>query len=284
MAVESYAQISTPPEFPPATTLIGLEPGQRYLPMSYDDLLASGVMNDMGLRGTMSTTDVTLNLVLVYGLEYEGPLVQVCMSNGERGTFTADIYAESLLLIASNQTGTTETRLSLADSFTNAWNSQLDSLLAGGPVSRVGGPGFTWRMFPTGYLYGDEYLQSDQTYVEIQQEILIDPGWYWSDYHAQITYWIELFVANGQVNAFVAAWYLLVDPGEKHTEITNLLKPQVSGAMTQLQSFFNSQLAKTAALNPTDVYLLPATQVKPLGTGPALVANTLDDVTVVVVS
>lgn len=284
MAIESYAQISTLPGWPPATMLVGLELGQRYLPITYEDLLSSGVMNDGGLRGIMGANDVTLNLVLVYGPEYEGPLTQLCMSNGERGTFRANIYALSALLIASNQSGTTEKRFSLVDLFTSQWNSTLDGLLQGTQVSRQGDPVFTWRMFPTGYLYGDEYLQSDQTYVEIQQEVLIDPGWYWSNYNAQITYWIELFVANGQVNAFVAAGYLLVDPGEKHDEITNLLLPEVKNAATRLQSLFNSELALTAALNPTDVYLLPAKQVKPLGTGPAFVANTLDDVTIVVVS
>jgi hypothetical protein len=293
MAIGAAAQLYSDPGMKGSSLLTGLAAGERYGLLNYGDLDSAGLLWSVR-SGTMDSSDSNLNVVLFDNEDFDGNFLQLSIGREDHDATFEDSGNNtwSVLLIASNQAGTTETRASFVNLFRSKWDSLLDKLLQGTQLSREGEPTLTWRMFPVyppseGYQYyqnGDQFLSSDLTYLHIQQELLVTLPWYWSNYNALVDYYIQLFVAGNQVQASVAAWYLTVDPGAKSSKIWNLLAPQVQSGMNALQSQLNNELAFTSALNPTDVYLLPGTQLTSLGAGPALVGNTFNDVTIVVVS
>jgi len=282
MSIAAAAQLYSEPGLNGTSLLAGLGAGQRYAIITQSDLASADLLNSVD-SGSLDTSNADLNLVLFGNADYSGPFAQMSMPHGDDGTFWASSSTQSALLIASNQSGTQEERLSFTSVFQSQWDSFLDHTLQGTQVSRVGEPLLTWRMFPNGDQPGDQYLNANQTYLHIQQELLITLPWYWPNYHAVMAYWVELSAQDGQLTAWVAAWYLDVDSGEKHSKIQNQLAPKVQDGMSSLQTQLSQQLAIAALLNPTDVYLLPGTQLSPIELGPAFIGNTDDDVTIVIV-
>jgi hypothetical protein len=290
MAIAAVVQIDSGPGQTGSSLTTGLGVGERYGLVTLGDLLSGGVFYSLR-SGRMDSSTSNLNLVLCDMQDFDGNFIQLSVGR-EDHTASFEVNgssAWSALVIASNQAGTTETRISFASFFRSKWDAFLDKRLNGTQLSREGEPTLTWRMFPVYpptlgdqyYQPGDQYLSSDQTYLHIQQELLVTLPWYWSNYNAVMDYYVELFVKDGQLQASVAAWYLSVDPGAKSTKIWNMVAPHIKSGMAALQSQLNTEIA---GIKASDVYLLPGTQLSSLGAGPALVGNTLNDVTIVVVS
>jgi hypothetical protein len=283
MALAAVVQLYSGPQQTGSSYLSGLGVGERYGLITHSELASAKLLNSVE-SGTLDTSDMNLNLILFDKGDYGGNFTQLSIGREEDGTFWTGGPSQSALVVASNNANTTETRLSFVALFQSKWDSFLDQTLQGTKASRDGEPILTWRMFPNGDQAGDQYLSSDQTYLHIQQELLITMPWYWSNYHAVMHYWIELYAQNSQLQAWIAAWYVSVDSGAKSGKIFNQLAPEVESGMSTLQTQLNQNLAITAALKPTDVYLLPGTQLTSIGDGPAYQGNTSNDVTIVIVS
>lgn len=283
MALAAVANLYSGPNRTGSSMFAGLGVGDRYSLITEGELSAARLLNSVE-SGTMSTGTSNLNLVLFDHGDFSGDFTQLSMSRDEAGTFWTGGPTHSALLIASNAQGTSEHRLSFEQLFRGKWDSFLDQQLAGKEVSREGEPTLSWRMFPNGDQAGDQYLSAGQTYLHIEQELHVHMPWYWPDYMARMEYWVELYAAKGQLQAWVAAWYVWVESGAKSGKIFDQLAPEVEAGMSALQTQLNKELALTALLDPTDVYLLPGTQLTSVETGPAYQGNTNNDVTIVVVS
>jgi hypothetical protein len=309
MAIAAEVELYTGPKQTGSSYVTGLAVGERYGLVTNLELAPPGLTSSLE-SGHMATGNSNLSLVLFndysfvpgptgeYSFIFMGGFCQLSLSSNERGTFSVNPEAwnpggvrgaDSALIISSNQAGTTETRISFVETFQSQWNSLLGQALQGTPITQAGPPVLTWCMFPgtPGAVLpmpSPTTLSPDQIYLQIWQEVLINMPWYWSNYHAQVFYFIQPYVNDGRLWVYGASWWITVDPGAKSGLIYNLMAPQVANGLSVLENKLNSALAATSSLNPTDVYLLPGKQLTPLGTGPAFVGNTADDVTIVIVS
>lgn len=262
-----------------ASMLFGLGAGNRYNNLTHDRLNAQGLLDSVA-SGTMICTSADLNLILFENSDYTGRFYQLSKSAGGQATFWHTGPAQSALLIASNNQGTSEHRLSFVNTFRTEWDSIVDQQLEGTSVTRDVEPLLTWRMFPV----GDQWLSEGQVYLRIHQPLHVHLPWYWPDYQGWMDYHIVLFVdGDGHLRAWVADWECNVDSGAKHDKILNQLAPQVSAGMQPLQDRVNAQLTATDALGPfTDVYYLPDEQITPIENA-GFGGDTGTDITIVVV-
>jgi hypothetical protein len=259
--------------------LVGLGTADRYAQITPAELSSHGMVDSVA-SGQLNCTAADLNLVFFSNGAYTGSFFQVSLSrsNGSE-TFWHTGPAQSALLIASNDAGANEHRVSFVDTFREKWDSFLDNLLQGKQVTRDVEPLLTWQMFPT----SDQWLTSSQTYLRIHQPLHVHMPWYWPDYQASADYNIVLYIdGDSHLRAWVADWECWVESGAKHDQVQNQLSPQVQAGMSALQDQMNQQLALTDLLGAIKaVFYLPGRQPNPIGST-TFGGNTSDDVTIII--
>jgi hypothetical protein len=257
--------------------LTGLGTDDRYAPVSNQELASQGLVNSVA-SATLACTQADLNLAIFPNSDYTGNFVQLSKAAGGEQDYWHSGPAQSAMLIASNNQGHSEDRVSFENLFRAEWDSFLDQKLSGTNVSREGDPLLTWQMFPQ----NDQWLSPGETYLRIHQPLHITMPWYWSDYSASVDYNVILYIdGSGLLNAWVADYEWWVEPGAKASKIGDQLGPEAQAGMSALQTAINSKLALADLAGPfSDVYLLPGWQPEPVGTT-AFFGNTSTDITIV---
>lgn len=258
----------------------GLCPQDRYLQIPNSVLSAQGLINSVA-SGEMHSALADLNLVLFSNSDYSGTVLQLSVPRVTSATFWHTGSVNSALLIASNNAGTRELRVSFVDQMRDKWKKMLDDQLQGSQVSRDVDPLLTWTMYPS----NNQWLSSTQTYLRIHQPLHVHMPWYWSDYQASMDYNIVLYI-NGDrhLRSWVADWEYWVEGGAKSDTIADRLRPKVQAGTATLEDQLNTQLAGLDALGEIKaVYLLPGRQLKPIGLN-VMSCKTTDDVTIVIQS
>jgi hypothetical protein len=263
-----------------SSTLFGLGVGDRYNYLTHDRLDSLGLLDSVA-SGSMVCKNADLNLIFFSNPDYTGSFFQLSKTKGGDATFWHAGPAQSALLIASNNQGTSEHRVGYVETFQSQWDMIVDQQLEGTSVSRDVEPLLTWRMFPT----DDQWLDSSQVYLRIHQPLHVHMPWYWPDYQASMDYHIVLFInGDGNLRAWVADWEYWVESGAKSHKIGDQLGPQVEAGMQPLEDNVNAKLEVTDALGQLkDVYYLPGNQIAPIENA-GFGGNTSQDVTIVVVS
>ena len=277
MSLLALATLWSGPNQTGSVMAFGLGVGDRYNHVTHDQLSSHGLLDSVA-SGTLSCNKADLNLILFDKSGYAGGFWQVTSVAGENAGYWHTGPARSVLLIASRNEASKETRLSFRGTFQKQWDTIVDEQLKGSPASRDGEPLLTWRMFPV----DNKWLSSTQAYLRIHQSLDIDVP-YWSDYNGWMDYHIVLYVdGGGHVRAWVAAWECNVDSGAKHDKIMDKLAPKVKAGMQPLQDAINANLVAFDGAGPfTDVYYLPGAQVTPVTD--TLYSHTHTDITIVVV-
>jgi hypothetical protein len=257
--------------------LTGLGTGDRYAPIGDGELASRGLVNSVA-SATLDCTQADINLAIFSNPDYTGSFVQLSKAAGGEQDYWHSGPAQSALLMASNNQGHSEDRVSFQDLFRAEWDNFLDQKLSGTNVSREGYPLLTWQMFPQ----NDRWLSPDDIYLRIHQPLHITMPWYWSDYSASVDYNVLLFVdGSGLLNAWVADYEWWVEPGAKAGKIGDQLDPEARAGMSALQTEINNKLALADLAGPfSDVYLLPGSQLEPVGTT-VFFGDTSTDVTIV---
>jgi hypothetical protein len=268
----------------PAETGNGLQspliPGDRYSAITNSILSSEHLLDSVASGSLVSNAPFDLNLILFQNGDYTGLFQQISLSSANPSeTYWHTGPVQSALLIASNNIGSKEKRISLVDAFRSKWDSFLDDKLKGTAVSRDVEPLLTWQMFPT----GNQWLNSSQTYLRIHQPLHVHLPWYWHDYQASMDYNIVLYITGDQhLRAWVADWECWVEGGAKNGKVHDQLNPQVEASMSALQDQMNQALALTDLLGPIKaVFYLPSKQLSPIGST-RLGGNTSDDITIAI--
>jgi hypothetical protein len=257
----------------------GLATSGRYAQITNADLTSHGMINSVA-SGSLNCSAADLNLVCFANADYTGGFFQISLSrNDGSATFWHTGSAQSALLIASNNAGVRENRVSFVDTFRSKWDSFLDGQLQGTKVTRDVEPVLTWQMFPA----NNKWLDPSQVYLRIHQPLHVHLPWYWPDYQASMDYNVVLFIdGDRHLRAWVADWECWVEGGAKNGQIHEQLNPQVAAGMSSLQDQMNQNLALTDLLGPVKaMFYLPGRQTSPIGTA-TLGGNTNDDVTIVI--
>jgi hypothetical protein len=225
----------------------------------------------------MVCTSDDLNLIFFDSPGYRGNFFQASKSAGGEQAFWHNGPAQSVLLIASSEGSI---RRSFRNDFQDAWDTNVDQLLQGQPVDRVGEPIFTWYMFPE----TDPWLSSNQTYLMIKQNVVVHIP-LWPDYQASFAYVLWLGVtADSLIRCSVRVTGYWVASGGKHDKVVGLIKPKVAQGAPMLENAVNAAFQqKTDPVGPwKEVYFLPGNQTTPVENA-GFSGNTTDDVTLVLV-
>lgn len=279
MSLLATAFIYNGPNQTGSSLLAGIGNGDRYgtIPNS---LLSSRGLLDAIASGNLNCSAADLNLVMFHNGDYTGQFFQISLAHAQGQTgFWHSGSVQSALLIASNNVGASEHRLSFVDIFRAEWDSFLDAQLAGSQVSRDVDPLLTWQMFPDNH----QWLDRNLTYLRIHQPLHVHMPWYWPDYQASVDYNVELYVTSDHhLRAWVADYEWWVESGAKSGQIGNKLDPQARAGMAALQDNLNQKLALTDLLGAVNaVYFLPDRQPNPIGTG-TFGGDTGHDITIVI--
>jgi hypothetical protein len=277
--------------------LVGIGAGDRYSLVSSLTLAGAGLFSNVNSVEIFTTDEADGNIILFQSLpglppvpglavlpEYSGAFLQMHAkkaAGGGTNWWNFGWQTSAALLVAGNRKGHKEARLSFSDFFLQTWNTFLDNTaLAGTAASREGDPTLTWEMFPVGI----DHLDPNGIYLKIVQPLHITISG-WSDYAAQLTYHISLFV-NGQHHLRVSGqrWAAWVEGGIKSQHIYDTLQPLVANGLTQLATQMNALITKNFDVllgTVTDVYYLPGHQPTDPATG-TMQGVTFSDVTIVV--
>jgi len=274
----------------------GVGKNERYHRVPGSELRSRGLYQEITSANLYSSSDADTTLLLfgpqspIFGapsLDYQGVYAQ--LTNQRSGNLqhfdltslipgVSNPLVSSLLVVATNRKK--EYRVSFRDAFLSTWNKMLDAKLSGTPAHRTVDPTLTWEMFPEGVSRISGYLDSNLTYLEIFQPlvILLD---FWPPYQASITYDLYLYLdGGGRLQGYVAGWSYWVEDGVKKSGIEQQLAPVVEvTAKDDLNKALAASLAKVP-LTFKDLYYLPGKQLEFATTG-AIIGNTTDDATIV---
>jgi hypothetical protein len=282
MSIMALAFLYSGPNETGTSLVSGLGSGDRYAQITNSLLSGQGLLDSVA-SGQLDCTEADLNLICFHNNDYTGQFFQLSLphSEGSSGFWHAG-QTQSALLIASNNVGVKENRVSFVDQFRTKWDNNVDGQLQGTQVTRDVEPLLTWQMFPT----NDQWLSSSQTYLRIHQPLHVHMPWYWSDYQASMDYNSVLYITgDSHLRAYVADWECWVEPGAKRGDVHSQLDPKVEAGMSTLRDQMNQQLAATDLLGPIKaVFYLPDKQLSPIGTGTlgTFGSNTSNDITIVV--
>ncbi|BBY65530.1 DCN1-like protein [Mycolicibacterium helvum] len=278
MSLLAAAWLDSGPNLTGSSLLTGIGTKDRYGQVTNTNLAANHLLNSVA-SGQMISHASDFNLILFSNGDYTGNFFQLSIAHDENATYWHTGAAQSALLIASNNTGIDEHRVSLHDELHDQWIDFLDKKLKGTAVSRDVDPLLTWQMFPT----NDQWLDRNQVYIRIHQPLHVHMPWYWPDYQASMDYNVVLFIdSNRHLRAWVADWECWVEGGAKNGQVHSQLDPQVAAGMQPLADQLNQRLALTDLLGPVKaVYYLPGRQASPVENS-AFGGNTADDVTICV--
>jgi hypothetical protein len=144
-------------------------------------------------------------------------------------------------------------------------------------------PDLEWTPFPKNNDGSPiKYLSQDHIYLRIHQTIEIDFTDFWSNYDAEITYWLHLHLNGGNVTGHVAKWSYWIEGGAFTSVIKQILEPNVKLSVFSLNDAINEALSELPP-NITGLYYLPGRQLKPVksGTWDFRLDDTSDDVTII---
>jgi len=281
MSLLAAAWLDSGPNQTGTSLLTGLGVNDRYGQVTVTQLLVNGLLDSVA-SGRMTSYGSDFHLILFSNGDYTGDFFQISIGHDESWTYWHTGPAQSALLIASNNLGTTERRVSFHDTLHDEWINFVDQKLQGTSVTRDVDPLLTWQMFPT----NNQWLDSAQVYLRIHQPLHVHMPWYWADYQASMDYNVVLFIdSNSHLRAWVADNECWVEGGAKNGQVHSQLDPQVAAGMQPLEEQLNNMLMQTDLLGPVKaVFYLPGRQLDASAstTITGFQGNTGDDVTICV--
>jgi hypothetical protein len=313
MAITSSCIVYNQPGGQGACRIYVMRPGARYLGLSSADIYRD--LSGWGVDGKVRSIDVfpgqdgTGTTAILFGAGYinvwddiQGQFVQVhrpMTSLGVPYDVATDLDSRlkdryvSLLILNTDHRGRTENMLSLggiAGQFAPQIISQINSQNVEG-LSVRRGPRARWDWSHI----GDAWLQPQRAYARIDISLTYDPSGFigaslFSDYQIDMSFWLDLWVAGGVLNAASVKYQFQVSAGKLAELVATIA--DLSAQLTDVQlntSVLPSMLApvnaQMAALGrtPTDAFLLPGNQAPALTLlgNSIFVGNDWDDVTAV---
>lgn len=137
---------------------------------------------------------------------------------------------------------------------------------------------FMWDMWPTGGS-STSWAPNDieRTFIYVNVPIMVHTPWPWPDYHAQVRYWVYLYVdSNGNIQGYVAYYGYYVEGGTISGDVAAGLRNAIPGTIPQVNGLISQALSLANIGSPYQyVYYLPGRF--------QLAGDVSDDVTIVAV-
>jgi hypothetical protein len=228
--------------------------GSRYMLATGNYLFWHGfVGTTSSLRLRTSTPDVQSTCLLFDGWRFNGGLRSFAYTQNRDVASLPGFGDRTASVLLMNHPPGKRSTFALRSLAGSQLNSAIDTQLAG--VSEVSRSGAVLLRFTIDAheidRYGDDIML-------VQVPIRIHTPWPFSDYSAQIRYWIKFFI-DGQhrVRGFVCGWGYWIEGGILTGSIESRLRPQVQSNIGVVESQLNAMLQELSFHRWTDVYLMP---------------------------
>jgi len=228
--------------------------GSRYMLAPGAYLFSQGFLGvTSSLRLRTSTPDVQSTCVLFDGWRFSGSLRSFAYTQNRDVASLPGFNDRTASVLLMNHPPGQRSAFALRSLAGSQLNAAIDTQLA--LVSEVSRNGAVLLRFTIDAheidRYGDDVML-------VQVPIRIHTPSPFSDYSAQIRYWIKFFIdGQSRVRAFVCGWGYWIEGGILTGSIESRLRPRVRSNIGVVESQLNAMLQELSFHRWTDAYLMP---------------------------